>query len=157
MCGITGFWKQPAAPPHVMTAWGTDRALGRVNGMCSLALWDTKEQTLTLVRDRLGVKPLYYGWSGTTFLFGSELKAFHAFPGFSGTLDRSSFVLFLRLGYIPTPYSIYEGIYKLPPGHMLTIAAPGDHASPRPYWSARTVVERGIQDPFRGDMHEAVD
>src|SRR5438874_709570 len=251
MCGITGFWKQPAAPPHVMTEWGTamnralwhrgpddggvwsdhgagivlanrrlaildlspaghqpmishcgryviayngeaynfldirrdleregkhfvgnsdtevlleacaawgiDRALGRLNGMFSLALWDTKEQTLTLVRDRLGVKPLYYGWSGTTFLFGSELKAFHAFPGFSGTLDRSSFVLFLRLGYIPTPYSIYEGIYKLPPGHMLTIAAPGDHASPRPYWSARTVVERGIQDPFRGDMHEAVD
>ncbi len=138
-------------------AWGVERTLGRLNGMFGFALWDTKEQTLTLVRDRLGVKPLYYGWSHNTFLFGSELKAFHSFPEFTGTLDRSSFVLFLRLGYIPTPYSIYEGIYKLPPGHLLTIAAPGEHASPRPYWRAREVAERGIQHPFRGDIHEAVD
>ena len=138
-------------------AWGVERALSRLNGMFGFALWDTRDHTLTLVRDRLGVKPLYYGWSHNTFLFGSELKAFHSFPHFTGTLDRSSFALFLRLGYIPAPYSIYEGISKLPPGHLLRVSAPCERVSPRPYWSARTVVERGIQDPFRGDMHEAVE
>src|SRR5438876_1308138 len=138
-------------------AWGVERALSRLNGMFGFALWDTRDHTLTLVRHRLGVKPLYYGSSHNTFLFGSELKAFHSFPHFTGTLDRSSFALFLRLGYIPAPYSIYEGISKLPPGHLLRVSAPCERVSPRPYWSARTVVERGIQDPFRGDMHEAVE
>src|SRR5882762_7558411 len=138
-------------------AWGIERALSRLNGMFSFALWDTKDHTLTLVRDRLGVKPLYYGWTHNTFLFGSELKAFHSFPHFTGTLDRSSFVLFLRHGYIPAPYSIYEGVYKLPPGHLLRVAAPCERVSPRPYWCAREVVERGIHNPYRGDMQEAVD
>jgi asparagine synthase (glutamine-hydrolysing) len=138
-------------------AWGIEGALSRLNGMFSFALWDAKDHTLTLVRDRLGVKPLYYGWFDNTLLFGSELKALHAFPHFSGTLDRSSVLLFLRLGYIPAPYSIYEDTYKLPPGHLLRVSAPCERASPRPYWCARKVVERGIQDPFRGDLHDAVD
>jgi asparagine synthase (glutamine-hydrolysing) len=137
--------------------WGIEPALSRMNGMFSFALWDTKEHTLTLVRDRLGVKPLYYGWSRNTLLFGSELKAFHSFPAFTGTLDRSSLALFLRLGYVPAPYSIYENIYKLPPGHLLTVSAPGEHASPRPYWRVRKIVESGIPNRFRGDIHEATD
>src|SRR5204863_74130 len=83
-----------------------------------------KDHTLTLVRDRVGVKPLYYGWSHNTLLFGSELKAFHSFPHFTGTLDRISFALFLRLGYIPAPYSLYDGSYKLPPAHLPRVADP---------------------------------
>src|SRR3989441_4597417 len=137
--------------------WGVERALSRLNGMFSFAFWDTKEHTLTLVRDRLGVKPLYYGWSQNTFLFGSELKAFHSFPDFTGTLDRSSLALFLRLGYVPAPYSIYENIYKLPPGHLLTVSAPRERASARPYWCVRKVAETGTQNRFRGDIHEATD
>ena len=137
--------------------WGVERALSRLNGMFSFAFWDTKERTLTLVRDRLGVKPLYYGWSQNSFLFGSELKAFHSFPDFTGTLDRRSLVLFLRLGYVPAPYSIYENIYKLPPGHLLTVSAPGARASARPYWCVRRIVETGTQNRFRGDIHEAAD
>ncbi|PYN24368.1 MAG: asparagine synthase (glutamine-hydrolyzing) [Candidatus Rokuibacteriota bacterium] len=138
-------------------SWGIERALSRLNGMFSFALWDAKERTLTLVRDRLGVKPLYYGWSRNTFLFGSELKAFHSFPDFTGTLDRSSLVLFLRLGYVPAPYSIYENIYKLPPGHFLTVSAPHERASARPYWCVREIAETGTQNRFRGDIHEAAD
>ena len=138
-------------------SWGIERALSRLNGMFSFALWDAKEHTLTLVRDRLGVKPLYYGWSRNTFLFGSELKAFHSFPDFTGTLDRSSLVLFLRLGYVPAPYSIYENIYKLPPGHFLTVSAPHERASARPYWCVREIAETGTQNRFRGDIHEAAD
>ncbi|PYO51137.1 MAG: asparagine synthase (glutamine-hydrolyzing) [Gemmatimonadetes bacterium] len=137
--------------------WGIEPALSRLNGMFSFALWDTKEHTLTLVRDRLGVKPLYYGWTHNTFLFGSELKALHSFPDFTGTVDRSSVALFLRLGYVPAPYSIYENIYKLPPGHLLTISAPRQHTSPRSYWCARRMAEAGVQNRFRGDIHEAAD
>jgi len=137
--------------------WGVERALSRANGMFSFAFWDTKEHTLTLGRDRLGVKPLYYGWSDNSFLFGSELKALHSFPGFTGALDRSSLLLFLRLGYIPAPYSIYANTYKLPPGHLLTVSTPRQRTSPRAYWCPRTVAETGIQSPFKGDIHEAAD
>jgi asparagine synthase (glutamine-hydrolysing) len=137
--------------------WGTERALSRVNGMFSFALWDRKEYTLTLVRDRLGIKPLFYGWCQNTFLFGSELKALYSHPDFTRKLDRSSLALFLRLGYIPAPYSIYANIYKLPPGHLLTVSAPEKHVFSKPYWCIKTIVEGGSQNPFRGDIHEAVD
>ncbi len=137
--------------------WGVERALSRLNGMFSIALWDTKEHTLTLVRDRLGVKPLYYGWSHDNFLFGSELKAFHSFPDFTGTLDRGSLALFLRLGYVPAPYSIYENVYKLPPGHSLTLSAPRERATTRPFWCARRIAETGSRNRFSGDFREAVD
>jgi len=125
--------------------------------MFSFAFWDTKEHTLTLVRDRLGVKPLYYGWCQDTFLFGSELKALRSFPNFTGTLDRRSLSVFLRLGYIPAPYSIYERIYKLPAGHLLTVSAPRDHALPRPYWCVRKIVETGGENRVKSDIHEASD
>src|SRR5712691_1034473 len=128
--------------------WGIERALSRLNGMFSFALWDRKEHTLVLARDRLGIKPLFYGWCKNTFLFGSELKALHAYPDFTSKLDRNSLALFLRLGYIPAPYSIYENIYKLPPGHLLTVSAPQERISPEPYWCVRKVVERGIHSPF---------
>ena len=137
--------------------WGIEGTLSRLNGMFSFALWDKHERTLSLARDRLGVKPLYYGWSQNTFLFGSELKALISHPAFNGQLDRSSLALFLRLGYIPAPYSIYERIYKLMPGHWLTLKAPDTRTTSQPYWCARNIVENSIQSRFRGDFSEAVD
>src|SRR5262249_33466882 len=137
--------------------WGVEHALTRLNGMFSFALWDRHERTLTLARDRLGIKPLFYGWCNNTLLFGSELKAFHAHPDFTGKLDRNSLALFLRLGYIPAPYSIYENIYKLLPGHVLTVSAPHERTSPEPFWCARKIVERGLHSRFRDDIREATD
>jgi asparagine synthase (glutamine-hydrolysing) len=137
--------------------WGVERTLNRLNGMFGFALWDTKERALTLARDRLGKKPLYYGWSQNTFLFGSELKALCSYPGFTKTVDHSSLALFLRLGYIPAPHSIYQNIYKLPPGHFLKISAPQHRVSAEPYWSIKKTVEKGGQDRFTGDLHEAAD
>src|SRR5262249_19517882 len=137
--------------------WGVEPALNRLNGMFSFALWDKRQRTLTLARDRLGVKPLFYGWCRDSFLFGSELKALYSHPDFIGNLDRGSLALFLRLGYIPAPHSIYENIYKLPAGHLLTISAPQNRASPMPYWCVRRIVEKGVRTRFSGDFGEAID
>jgi asparagine synthase (glutamine-hydrolysing) len=137
--------------------WGVERTLSRLNGMFSFALWDRREQALTLVRDRLGKKPLYYGWSRNTFLFGSELKALCSYPGFTRELDRSSLALFLRFGYIPAPHTIYQNIYKLPAGHFLHLATAQSRPPSKPYWSPKSAVERSCLDPFRGTLHEATD
>src|SRR5438309_9241343 len=121
--------------------WGVERALTQMNGMFGFALWDRGARTLTLARDRIGIKPLYYGWCHDTLLFGSELKALVSHPDFSGELDRNSLALFLRFNYIPAPYSIYRNVYKLPPGHFLTMSAPQKRNSPEPYWCGRKMVE----------------
>src|SRR5438034_4107857 len=101
--------------------WGLQAALQRFIGMFAFALWDRRERRLFLVRDRLGVKPLYYGFSGGAFLFGSELKALRAHPSCSAEIDRSAIVEFLRYGYIAAPRSIYVGIRKLEPGSVLEV------------------------------------
>ncbi len=138
--------------------WGLGQAVNRFIGMFAFALWDRKEYVLYLVRDRLGIKPLYYGWMGTTFLFGSELKALRAHPDFKGNINRSALALYLRFCCIPAPYSIYEGIYKLPPGTILTLPSvdKGANSAPIAYWSAREAAERGIAEPFTGSVDEAI-
>jgi asparagine synthase (glutamine-hydrolysing) len=139
--------------------WGLEPAVHRFNGMFAIALWDRSDHQLHLIRDRLGIKPLYYGWMGTNFLFGSELKALRVHPAFHAEIDRDALALYLRHGYIPAPYSIYHGVSKLTPGCILTIK-PGEHPgsqSPVPYWSAREVVERGLAHPFEGDDAEAIE
>ncbi len=137
-------------------ACGLEAAVKRFVGMFAFALWDRKERILHLVRDRLGIKPLYYGWAGDTLLFGSELKALRAHPAFRAEIDRNVLALFLRHNYIPSPYSIYKGVWKLPPGTILTLNGSGD-AKPTPYWSARDVAEAGLADPFSGTESEAID
>jgi asparagine synthase (glutamine-hydrolysing) len=140
-------------------AWGVDDAIRRFSGMFAFALLDRKEHRLYLVRDRLGEKPLYYGWSGTTLLFGSELKALRAYPGFDNGIDRDAIALYLRHNCIPAPRSIYRGISKLLPGTLLTIdcsAEPAPGTLPRPYWQARTIAETGTADPFRGSETDAI-
>jgi len=145
----------------VIEAWGVKASLERLVGMFAFALWDREERVLCLARDRMGEKPLYYGWQQGTFLFGSELKALWAHPSFQGEINRDSLALFMRHNYIPTPYSIYKNIYKLMPGTMLILAA-GDVANRRmpevrPYWSAKAIVESGVERPFVGDTNEAVE
>ncbi len=136
--------------------WGIEKALSRFVGMFAFALWDRADRALTLARDRMGEKPLYYGWQGRTFLFGSELKALKAHPAFQGEIDRASLALMLRHNYIPAPYSIYKGIRKLPPGSYLSFQMSKRESKPVPYWSAREAAERGQAQPFAGSEAEAV-
>ena len=140
-----------------ISRWGVEGAVNRFNGMFAFALWDRHERLLYLVRDRLGKKPLYYGWMGAAFLFGSELKALRAHPAFRPEIDRGALALLLRHNYIPAPYSIYQGISKLPPGKILKfdVSRSGAADGPIPYWSVRDVAERGAAEPFVGSMEDA--
>ena len=137
-------------------AWGVERTLEATVGMFAIALWDRREHVLTLARDRLGEKPLYYGWQGDTFLFGSELKALRAHPAFCSEIDRGALSLFLRHNYIPGPFSIFQGIRKLPPGTFLCVSLNRRDAEPVPYWSLRSVTENGLANPFDGTEEEAL-
>ena len=141
-----------------ISQWGVLRAVKRFNGMFAFALWDRREQTLSLVRDRLGEKPLYYGWIGKTFLFGSELKALRAHPDFRAKISRDALALYVRHNYIPAPYSIYQHVSKVPPGMIATINGADGVAPPAftRYWSAREAAERGVANPFSGSVQEAV-
>lgn len=137
--------------------WGVAETVRRANGMFAFALWDRRERTLTLGRDRFGQKPLYYGRCGSVVLFGSELKALRAHPAFDAAIDRGALALFLRHGYVPAPLTIHAGIHKLPPGTLLTIPADGALGRPQPYWSASAAAEAGLAAPFAGSPEEAVD
>ena len=138
-------------------AWGIVETLRRSNGMFALAVWDRQKRELVLARDRLGEKPLYYGRCGSTVLFASELRAIEAHPGFTRVIDRASVGAFLRYGYVPAPHSIWQGIAKLPPATMITIADDGRTiGTPEPYWRLDEAVERGRADPLT-DIAAATD
>src|SRR5271157_1104533 len=138
--------------------WGVQRAVERFAGMFAFAVWDRRMGRLHLARDRMGEKPLYYGWMGATFLFGSELKALRAHPEFRGTIDRGALTLYLRHGYIPAPHTIFEGIRKLAPASIATVGIDQVGADPEPlaYWSAFGAAEAGTSRPFQGSPDEAV-
>ena len=165
-CGVTSF--RGTSDTEVMLAafeqWGLDGALHRFNGMFAIALWDTRERLLHLAVDRLGEKPLYYGFSGASgqtgsskaFLFGSELKALRAHPDFAAEIDRNALALYLRHGYIVAPWSIYRGISKLEPGTWRTLSADGTLSAPVAYWSARVAAESGCAKPFSGSDEDAI-
>jgi asparagine synthase (glutamine-hydrolysing) len=142
-----------------MEQWGIEESLKRFNGMFAFAVWDRQERRLHLVRDRLGEKPLYYGWMGKSFMFGSELKALVVHPEFSREIDRNTLPMYLRHSCIPTPYSIYRGIHKLPPAARVTVGLcdEGNRPAPVSYWSAEEAARRGMEDPFTGSAEEAVD
>jgi len=141
---------------QAISEWGLERAVHKFNGMFAFALWDDYKKILSLVRDRLGVKPLYYGWSGGVFMFGSELKTLRRHPSFNSTINRAVLPLYLRYLYIPAPYSIYEGIYKLIPGTILNLKFGEREYSLQSYWSARQVVIEGVRNPFAGDDQETI-
>lgn len=143
------------------SVWGIRQTVERCVGMFAFAVWDRQLRQLTLARDRLGEKPLYYGWQGhgeqACLLFGSELKALRAHPAFAGQIDRGAVALLMRYNYVPTPYSIYCGIRKLPPGTVLTLSWRRRDAVPEPYWSLAEVAVSGQHSPFSGSPDEAVD
>ena len=135
--------------------WGVQGTLLRLNGMFAFALWDTVERTLFLARDRMGEKPLYYGHSGNTFLFGSELKALTVHPDWCGEINREALVLYLRHNYIPAPWSIYKGIFKLLPAHFIAIREGGSTLSkPQCYWDLGQVASQGVANAFSGNPEE---
>jgi asparagine synthase (glutamine-hydrolysing) len=137
--------------------WGLQDALRRFVGMFAFALWDREERKLFLVRDRLGIKPLYYGRVGEDFVFASELKAIHQHPGFEGEIDRGALALYMRHNYVPSPHCIYKGLYKLQPGHVLTLSSAAEEPATYPFWSAQEIAGEGRQSQFEGSDGEAID
>lgn len=137
--------------------WGIAGTVERTIGMFAFAVWDKANRTLTLGRDRLGEKPLYYGWQDDTFLFGSELKALKAHPAFHAEIDRNALALLMRHNAIPSPHSIFQGIHKLLPGSLLKVSLRNRTAEPKRYWDARQVVADGLAHPFTGTPDDAVE
>ncbi len=135
--------------------WGLHKAVERFIGMFALALWDKQEKTLSLVRDRLGIKPLYYGHLHGTFIFASELKAIRSWPGFNLSINQDALALLMQRGYIPSPYSIYSGIQKLPAGNILTLKQKGDPKLST-YWSVAEMTEQGFNNPYTGTDQDAM-
>ncbi|RCS30587.1 asparagine synthase (glutamine-hydrolyzing) [Rhodanobacter denitrificans] len=130
-------------------AWGVERTLQASVGMFAFALWDRQQRALTLARDRMGEKPLYYGWQGDTLLFGSELKALKAHPAFQAEIDRGALALLLRHDCIPAPHAIYRDVFKLRPGHLLRIPADAPReAQPVAYWRYNDAVSAGLGEPL---------
>jgi asparagine synthase (glutamine-hydrolysing) len=129
--------------------------------MFAFAVWDRQSGELTLGRDRLGEKPLYYGWQGrgndAVFLFGSELKALREHPAFENIINRDALCLLLRHNCIPAPHSIYEGIAKLSPGSLLTVSRQLREPKVLAYWSGAQVAESGVANAFVGSPEQAVD
>ena len=141
--------------------WGLAGALPRFAGMFAFALWDRVGRCLTLARDRLGEKPLYYGWLDRSLVFGSELKAIRVHPSWKGEIDRNVLALYCRTNYVPAPYSIYRGIWKLEPGTTVTFMAeritPGTIPAPTAYWSLKEVIQTAGKARFCGTEDEAAD
>ena len=139
--------------------WGLVPAIRRFNGMFAFALWDRHARILHLVRDRIGIKPMFYGNVGDAFVFASELKAIRTYPGFNASVDREALSAYMRHGFVPDPLAIYDGFRKLPPGCVLSLAAVDSHSPPDPvaYWSASDIVLAGIEDPLVGTEEEAIE
>jgi asparagine synthase (glutamine-hydrolysing) len=149
-----------------IAAWGLEKTLRESNGMFAFALWDRQEKTLSLARDRMGKKPLYYGWAGRNLVFSSELKAFHRHPEFSPRVSRDVLALYCRYNYVPAPWSIFEGIYKLSPASFVSLSlaegkalAPGASLREREqkYWDLRAVAEAGSLHPAPLSESEALE
>ena len=137
--------------------WGIEDTLAKVKGMFAIALWDKKSKNLYLSCDRIGEKPLYYGWVNQQFVFASELKSIKQFPAFKNEIDRNSLAMFLRFNSIPAPYSIYENIYKLEPGQIIKIHSKSKQVQKNSFWSIEEVYKNGNMNKFTGTSKEAVD
>jgi asparagine synthase (glutamine-hydrolysing) len=136
--------------------WGLELALKRFVGMFAFALWDRQEQRLQLVRDRVGIKSLYYGQVGDSFVFGSELKAIRRFPGFQARINRDVLALYMRFSCVPAPYCIYEGIHQLPPGCILSLNSPEGSPAITAFWSAVEVARQGLRSRIAAADEEVV-
>ena len=136
--------------------WGLETTLNKTKGMFSIALWDKRNRNLYLSRDRMGEKPLYYGWVDNQFVFASELKAIKKFPKFNNSIDRNALALFLRFNSIPSPYSIYEDIFKLEPGTIIQFNADSKKIVKSTYWSTEEEIIKSSSSAFSGNFEDAV-
>ena len=139
--------------------WGVQGAARRAVGMFAFAIHDAQERTLHLVRDRIGIKPLYFGWIGKgdtrTFAFASELKAIVCLPNFERAVDRRALADYFQFLYVPAPRTIWKGISKLAPAHIMSIHVDTGETQTAMYWNARAIAERGVADPFVGNDVQA--
>ena len=138
-------------------AYGVEETIVQCKGMFAIALYDTKEQKLYLLRDRIGEKPLYYGFMGDTFVFASDVACIASLDGFQNPIHKDVLGIYFIHGYIPAPYSIYENIYKLEPGTILEIKSPFNKYDISTYWSIKAVAQHGQKHLFHGAYEEAVD
>jgi asparagine synthase (glutamine-hydrolysing) len=139
---------------EAIAEWGVRATVERLIGMFAFAVWDRKERRLSLVRDRLGIKPLYWGTQNERMVFASELKAFEVLPGWRPELNHDALASYLRFAYVPSPHSIYRGIEKLAPGHGVTIESDG-RSETWAYWSLDDVAQRGKDTPLDASDEEA--
>ena len=146
---------------NAISFWGLEKTLSNIVGMFAFAIWDRNQEKLTLVRDRLGEKPLYFGYKKNTMLFSSEIKSIEAFPETSFNIDRNSLEQYLRFGYIQAPNTIYEGIYKLPPGNLIEFSKNDIREGLIPksskYWSFELITKQQESDLFLGSDIQAID
>lgn len=170
--GMARNWRGHSDTETLLAAivtWGIESALERSVGMFAFALWDRRDRILRLARDRFGEKPLYYGWAGEDFLFGSELKTLRVHPSFSNPINREALALFAARGFIPAPWTIYDRVFKLEPGCILSVTpgAPSRGEPPREgqagagvrlerYWSYGALLRNGLADPIE-DEQEALE
>ena len=137
--------------------WGLEKTLKKAKGMFAIALWDKRNKNLSLACDRIGEKPLYYGWVNDQFVFASELKSIKKFPEFKNLIDRNSLALFLRFNSIPAPHSIYQDIYKLEPGQIIQLNAESKKVKKFNFWSTEEVYNKGNLSQISGTPKEIVD
>ena len=139
-------------------AWGFEEALDRTVGMFAIALWDRESATLSLARDRVGEKPLYYGRTSQGFAFASELKAIRALNGAALAVDSDAIAEFMRFGYVPGAHCIFRGMAKLPPGHLVRIGPAGVIGQPRAYWRLDSPANAALAERLAGtDETQLVD
>ena len=162
-CGHTSEWRGHSDTETLLAGfdmWGIQGTVEKAIGMFAFAVWDNHNKTLTLGRDRLGEKPLYYGWQGqgnnAVFLFGSELKSLRAHPSFENKISPKAISLQMRHNYVPAPYSIYEGVSKLLPGTLLTVSLQDRSPKLSTFWSGADVARSGVASTFAGNSEHAI-
>ena len=136
-------WRSTSDTETILVAleyYGVDKTISMLIGMFAIAIWDNVNDQLIICRDRVGEKPLYYGWQNNSFLFASELKAFQKHPDFNKIIDKNALALFFKYNYVPYPFSIYEGIKKLQPGTILKLDIKTNKFGIKKYWNFEEVV-----------------
>lgn len=136
--------------------WGIENTIEKTIGMFALGVWDIENKILFLCRDRIGEKPLYYGWIGKSFIFSSDLNSIRKSPNFEVEIDRDSINMMMHHNYIPAPSSIYKGIFKLLPGSILSVSLKEKEPVVKKYWNSIDIINSSINNPFSGSPDEAV-
>ena len=139
-----------------ISKYGIEITLKKAIGMFAIAIWDKKQNTLSLMRDRMGEKPLYYGFIGKDLVFASELKAFKHYRNFNNSINQQSLALFLKLSHVPAPHTIYENIHKIEPGQITSFSHNGKKISNTTYWNTKNVLKEGFNNIIQGSTNSVI-